>query len=539
MSYFDFMMRNTHKLAQLAFAILTVGALLVCLLLFSANIWLGNLNQDEGWYLYAAKSVSEGQLPYRDFTYTQGPVLPLFYALFYPIIRQYGVLGGRILTASIGFMTCLFSGWLAFRLLAENKWRFAGGVATFMLIGLNVYQSYFTSIVKTYSLCSLLLVGGFLALSYANRKMGRIIGFSALSGLLMSAAAGTRFSAGAAMAVTGFYLLFRCRLKGWKHWVAYGAGGLVGLLALYAPYIMNALDGVKFGLLEYHTLRSPGSLMESLVFKAGFVSRFVQGYYLIVLLVLLYIILRLFRKPSKKSCNSVLNTGALWGAAVLLTLVHLAAPFPYDDYQVVVAPLIAIVVVVALIRWLSDQVDYTSARGLALITVLFLATTASAFSSPINQEWMVLRRDRIWWKMKNKSDLQKLRDVGRTLNQLAEPGDHLLTQDAYLAVEANMDVPDGLEMGPFSYYPDFDDERIKKVGGVVNKRALLKLLDQAEAPWAAISGYGLTIRSPEVTELTDLEQLELQNALHNRYELLTTVQNFGQGHTPLRIYRRK
>ena len=42
-----------------------------------AAVWLGALNQDEGWYLYAANLVSEGKMLYRDFFYTQGPLLPL------------------------------------------------------------------------------------------------------------------------------------------------------------------------------------------------------------------------------------------------------------------------------------------------------------------------------------------------------------------------------------------------------------------------------------------------------------------------------
>jgi hypothetical protein len=50
-----------------------------------AAVWFGALNQDEGWYLYAAQSVCEGKMPYRDFFYTQGPVMPYVYSVFAPI----------------------------------------------------------------------------------------------------------------------------------------------------------------------------------------------------------------------------------------------------------------------------------------------------------------------------------------------------------------------------------------------------------------------------------------------------------------------
>lgn len=46
-------------------------ALLAALGLFSANLIFGNLNQDEGWYLYAARLISAGKMPYRDFAFTQ------------------------------------------------------------------------------------------------------------------------------------------------------------------------------------------------------------------------------------------------------------------------------------------------------------------------------------------------------------------------------------------------------------------------------------------------------------------------------------
>ncbi|MBP8656293.1 MAG: hypothetical protein KBI43_07630, partial [Kiritimatiellae bacterium] len=50
------------------------------LALAGLNLWMGELNQDEGWYLYAAKQMGEGLWPYRDFAFTQAPMLPLVYS---------------------------------------------------------------------------------------------------------------------------------------------------------------------------------------------------------------------------------------------------------------------------------------------------------------------------------------------------------------------------------------------------------------------------------------------------------------------------
>ena len=55
-------------LAVFAFAVLGAAA-----------VWLGGLNQDEGWYLYAANLLAEGKILYRDFFFTQGPAMPEAY----------------------------------------------------------------------------------------------------------------------------------------------------------------------------------------------------------------------------------------------------------------------------------------------------------------------------------------------------------------------------------------------------------------------------------------------------------------------------
>ena len=63
-------------------------AILTALLLTGLNLWFGDLNQDEGWYLYAARLVSEGKVPYRDFAYPQAPLMPYIYAVANPLVSS-------------------------------------------------------------------------------------------------------------------------------------------------------------------------------------------------------------------------------------------------------------------------------------------------------------------------------------------------------------------------------------------------------------------------------------------------------------------
>ena len=49
---------------------LWAAACAFALALAAANLWLGDLNQDEGWYLYAARQLSKAN-SYRDFAFPQ------------------------------------------------------------------------------------------------------------------------------------------------------------------------------------------------------------------------------------------------------------------------------------------------------------------------------------------------------------------------------------------------------------------------------------------------------------------------------------
>ena len=122
---------------------------------------------------------------------------------------------------------------------------------------------------------------------------------------------------------------------------------------------------------------------------------------------------------------------------------------------------------------------------------------------------------------------------------LAEGGTHLLTQDAYLAVEAGLPVPHGLEMGPFSYYPDWERERAEKIG-VLNRDMMLELLaTETNAPIAALSGYSLSIRSPEIEEVVREDRMAFDEILSTRFERVESVPGFGQAGTTLELWRLK
>src|SRR5258708_6936446 len=64
-----------------AAGIIAVAAVILAAALGLLFVVRGELNADEGWYLYASRLVYRGQLPYRDFSFTQMPLLPYVYGL--------------------------------------------------------------------------------------------------------------------------------------------------------------------------------------------------------------------------------------------------------------------------------------------------------------------------------------------------------------------------------------------------------------------------------------------------------------------------
>ena len=542
------------------------GVLLIVVLaswvVFSGlNLWMGELNQDEGWYLYSAKQMTEGAMPYRDFAFTQAPMLPLVYSWLYAWVERFGLLGGRIVTwvmGTLGILSCL---WLAMRTGPRKAQRLTAGLC-FILVAMNLYQSYFTTIVKTYALASMFLCSGLAMLSFVGQKKGFRAALGA--GFLLACAASTRITLGAALALGGFYLLLhRRRLKSWA-WLDYGIGGLLGL-AIPLAFAAMGKEGFRFGVVEYHSLREAGPWMAQVAYKIGCLSRLAQAYFpaavgglFLLIVAARHLACRVFDRqgaapvppdPEPTDMPPAFNS-FLWVSVVVLALIHLAAPFPYDDYQVPIYPIYCVALAATGARWwLREEVrrfggcssTSRSARRLAILTVTWMMCGLYAFSSPLAQGWFVAGRDRIWWRLREQSPVAQLQDQGKWVRDLtlAQGGTHLLTQDTYLAVEAGLPVPHGLEMGPFSYYPDWTKEKATQIG-VMNRDMMMEMLCTAtNTPIAALSGYSLTIRSPEVEEVSREDRMAFDQILQDRFDRVESVLGFGQAGTTLEIWRLK
>ncbi|MDA0576919.1 MAG: hypothetical protein O3B24_02350 [Verrucomicrobia bacterium] len=496
----------------------------------------GDLNQDEGWYLYGARLVAEGQRPYVDFGSTQGPVMSYVYALATPLVRQWGVAGGRAFTSALGLIGVLLAAWLAARLTrrepSADGAAAAGNaaIATFFLVGVNIFQSYFTTIVKTYALAALWLVLAFLLLSTLRGRTGRVA--AAAAGVCMSLAAATRISAVVVAGVTALALL--CFARDIERRAALAraawfiAGGVISALAVFLPFALAAPESFWFFMVQYHAGREVTGLVPWLAYKVGFLLRMGQAYATAVGLALALLLAwcfgsRDFRRPEWL-------TVALWGSVAGVSLLHLLAPIPYDDYQAMIYPLFAVGLAVALARRCVVAWPVAAVCAVCLVSV---------GSLNMAQSWFITR-DRIWWSLKPTSPLAVLQDTARRIRALpgVTPGAEILTQDPYLAVEANLTLPGGMELGQFCYFPDLPAERARACH-VLNAEQMREVLKASTAPVAAFSGYGFAMRSPEVARVPEADARALWDIVESRFDDVTAVEPFGQADTRLRILMRK
>ena len=530
-------------------AAVAAAAVAAALALSLANVFLGPLNQDEGWYLLAAQNVGRGMMPYRDFFYTQGPVHPLFYAAFARFWAPSGVLGGRLFTALLGlFAAFQFS--LCAACLAGARRGAAGLPAAFLafvLLALSPDWAYFAAIPKTYALGSLLLGLGFVSVMpppAPGAVCGRSLRSFGFAGVCFALAAATRATLCLAAVPVWIALLRLRREPGYRlAWFRFAFGCAAALFFVYGPVFAFAGDNFLFSQ-TFHAARAAAPFKEWLVLRAGFVCFLAQGYPALVAAAAVLAAVRSFGPSVRRSIGPEdrpedrttegPKDPLYWSvvaAFVLLTAVHFLVPFPYADYNVPAMPLAAVALAVPLGGFVARAGLRPWRLGLAVLaaSVLFVA------GSPWPMKWVGGRQDRFWFKTDSESALAKLRLAGRLVRELNPDGKPILTQDAYVAVEAGCPVVAGLEAGPFSVFPDLSDEEARK-RRVHNVATLEEAIRACDAPVATTSGYTFAIACPSTEPMRPEDSKRLNDAFSWRYRSVVPFPAFGQERTLMNVF---
>ncbi len=138
------------------------------LVLLAVCAHYGVIKIDEGWYVVSARFAMHGRVPYGDYAWTQGPLLPYVLAPFEAIAP--GLTSARAVVAvaaGIGFVVTIVNA----KRLGGNRAALLTGA---FLICLAPTLQYWLAVVKTYGLASLFLAGTVAALTAPRRWRPRL-----------------------------------------------------------------------------------------------------------------------------------------------------------------------------------------------------------------------------------------------------------------------------------------------------------------------------------------------------------------------------
>lgn len=511
------------------------------LILQHFNLHYGEINQDEGWYLYISKMIHNGASLYRDVAYTQGPVLPTVYGFLIDLFKIDSVFDGRLLNLSIQLLANIVFALTVYFWAPKHKRVFYASLALVLFV-LNVYQNYYTTLVKTYSLSNLLSALSLLFFILSQKRALKWNDFLLLlAGFFAVATVANRSSL---LPLPAFSLLF-LMLSGkaaLRQSFFYFSGGCLAFASFYLPALMANPENFFFFNLHFHQLREAEN---GLLYKVGFISRMVQNYFLLsaMSIVIGFLHLRRFLPLRLKSKWEYLRPRRDRGLFLLFlsislacTFIHFSAPFPYDDYQSIVMVFWVLTLVLA----------YDSVSGLPgrlekslIFYSVFIIAIGSSFSSPINQQWFQAERDRIWFKVKEQSSLEQLGMVSEKIKALMPQGENtLLTQDTYLAFQSGLNIPPAYAMGPFSFFPDWSNEECEK-RNVINAERIISDIESGDFPVLALSEYSFAISSPQIEAWPETKRQKIWERIDENYNLVETISPFGQAGTLLRLYSLK
>jgi hypothetical protein len=236
---------------------------LVCLSAWLVPISLGRLiDADEGYLLMAARLVSEGHWPYRDFFLPQVPLLPAVFATVFAVFGR-SWLVARVFSG----LVAVAMGWLVYREALSSTRRQISGWFAAALFCLSGSTIGWLTIVKGYGLSALFLLLAALLLGTAIRSEDnreapshRRVGISLVAaGLAAGLAASTRLYAVLVMPALALYLLGKLGFgrTALRRIGLYAVGSLLGLVPILVCFV-RAPRAFLFDTVRYHAVREYG-----------------------------------------------------------------------------------------------------------------------------------------------------------------------------------------------------------------------------------------------------------------------------------------
>lgn len=481
---------------------------LALILYFALGIFFiifGQINADEGWYLYASHLVYEGQKPYQDFAYTQTPFLPYFYGMMQNLWPS-GIYLGRITTFFLSTMAMFLS--------LNVAWRYAGKKASILTLLLWVtfpLGIYYQSITKTYALVTLLFMLVFFTLSSEidrNWKSFFVTIFVLLATL-------TRLSA---LFFAIPILLYAFMVANNKFRIMIVTFCILSILWMAFLSFPN-LEATKWNLVGHHTGQWGNlSLYEKLIETLNtrlpvlLITFFTYLLFLITLLIIGYKQIIACIRENKPILIFLI-------ALALFTLPHFVSGGFHFEYFVTV--LLCIFPVSAIFSVEIYEQNQRFSR--VLLTTILLSTFVLGFF-----RGGFLFVDMETWRR----PVDQVITVAEVVAENSDPDDQIYAMEAlWIAVEADRYTVPNMSMAQFSFFNG--DTAAAKSLNLINGQMTLEFI-MNKVPKLVI----LTELDWQILEKT-AEFESIVFALDEKYELLWEEDNFGQLGERVQVYLRK
>lgn len=504
------------KWLKIDWQIATGGGIALFLIFSFIYLFLGQPNADEGWYLYASKLVFEGNIPYRDFAYTQTPLLPYIYGLP-QIVLSPSIYLGRAISVVLSIINLLLCISLARRYAGEM-----GAGLTALLFCSFTYGIYFMSIVKTYALLSLLFTLTFFVFSANISDTWRY----PLAVLLAFFAAMVRLSAVLFFIPILLYSLvatLQFSRTTFIRLVVMCIALTIGTSLFFFYY--NNIESVKWNLLTHHiaqwgnisTIDKVIQIIDSRI--PNFIVYF--DYYAFVLFPILLLVLRdgelRTRVKSYLSLRHNLSILVIGIGLALFSISHFGTGGWHIEYFVPAVMSSLPIIAIAFSKVFSLQKSFSS--RVLLQGGLFIALLVAPLHHTVHHI-----------DFSGKAlPLEEIREISANISRLLGPSDKLFVLEAlWTAVDANRTVLPGMTMAQFSYQ-DISREMAERLH-LVNGEIVLEYINNCSAKVVV-----LTELDWRMFAHTGYDKL-IRQALSRNYNLVLTRGTFGQQSENVYLY---
>lgn len=428
-------------------SILTVlAAAVIYLLAAGFYVERGEPSADEGFYAYASYAVMHGKIPYRDFGYTQMPVLPYLQGAIMSV-TGFGVRQQRWLNVCLGALSVALgvAMWRKFKLHPLACW------ALILAWCFCKPLLYYDTIGKTYAMSQLLVVaaGGCLCLGGPPRTKLVLL---SLFGVL---AVGCRLTAAPSVFVLwcGLVALHRRQLS-WP--LLLGMPALLTLMIL-GPIFAADPSNFLFWNSTYHfksTLptRRAAVLWQSLGMAPG-----------VTLLALAGAGIAAWKRETRRTQGACIFLAGIAG-----WLFSVGSAGFYVEYAIPSFPLV-IVGGGLLLGGIRLPAAARAAGG-------FIVLTATAAGLVQGAGFI------------KKGYLEAVDHTAAYIEKNTKPTDIILTSMPEIALASHRPVFPGLEIGKFSFTDEMDEETARR-RNVVTFNRLVSVVDRQSVPIVVLSNF--------------------------------------------------